>query len=208
MAEQGKVCVVQDELGSVIRISRNNPDYGHVRLTQEGTSYTTTGWVKKSTKSTLLHGLVEDLKAIGIKKKKVLPGCIYTIEQFTPFTKDNPDRDLKVAGRTGIICCKDGEPIYRKSFYDPTGTMEDDLQPHNNNQAIREANSDEVMTLLKDNVKETEVVPSNQVDLEDSIEEITNEVIDASEDAEEIVDEVEESTEEVLVEEEEVSFNL
>ena len=57
-------------LGNVIRISKNNPDYGHVRLTQDAVTYTATGWVKKTIKSTLLHGLVEDLKAVGIQSEK------------------------------------------------------------------------------------------------------------------------------------------
>jgi|TARA_R110000765_G_scaffold38452_8_gene84359 hypothetical protein len=213
MATQEKVCIVQDEMGGIIRISKNNSDYGHVRLTQEAVTYTATGWVKKQVRSTLLHGLVEDLKVTNIHKKKSLPGLIYIIEQFTPFTKDNPNRDLKQAGKTMIICkgtdIETGEvdcPIYRKSFYDPTGTMQDTLIAHTNSKEIRVANSDDVMSLLKESVDETKVVASNQIDLEDSIEEISNEV----EDSEEIIEDVEESTEEVLVEEEEeeVSFNL
>ena len=84
--------------------------------------------------------------------------------------------------------------------------MQDTLIAHTNSKEIRVANSDDVMSLLKESVDETKVVASNQIDLEDSIEEISNEV----EDSEEIIEDVEESTEEVLVEEEEeeVSFNL
>ena len=52
MAKQGKVCIVPDEMGNVIRVSKTNPEYGHVRLTQDGTTFTQTGWIKKVTKST------------------------------------------------------------------------------------------------------------------------------------------------------------
>ena len=208
MAKQGKVTIVQDEMGNTIRVSKNNPEYGHVVLSQEDSMFTQTGWIKKVTKSTLLHGTVEDLRDEKQLKNKTLQGCIYIVESFKPFSTDNPDYDLKMAGSTGIICkgtdTETGEmnmPIYRKSYYDPTGTMVDTLVPHTNSQEIREANSSEIVTKLKANVTPTEEVDPNQVDLEDAIEEVTNEV----EETEDIVEEA--ATEEVEVEEE-VSFNL
>lgn len=208
MAKQGKVTIVQDDMGNTIRVSKNNPEYGHVVLSQEDSMFTQTGWIKKVTKSTLLHGTVEDLRDEKQLKNKTLQGSIYIVESFKPFSTDNPDYDLKMAGSTGIICkgtdTETGEmnmPIYRKSYYDPTGTMVDTLVPHTNSQEIREANSSEIVTKLKANVTPTEEVDPNQVDLEDAIEEVTNEV----EEAEEVVEES--ATEEVEIEEE-VSFNL
>lgn len=208
MAKQGKVTIVQDDMGNTIRVSKNNPEYGHVVLSQEDSMFTQTGWIKKITKSTLLHGTVEDLKDEKQLKNKTLQGSIYVVESFKPFSTDNPDYDLKMAGSTGVICkgtdTETGEmnmPIYRKSYYDPTGTMVDNLVPHTNSQEIREANSSEIVTKLKANVTPTEEVDPNQVDLEDAIEEVTNEV----EEAEEVVEES--ATEEVEIEEE-VSFNL
>ena len=208
MAKQGKVTIVQDEMGNTIRVSKNNPEYGHVVLSQEDSMFTQTGWIKKVTKSTLLHGTVEDLRDEKQLKNKTLQGSIYIVESFKPFSTDNPDYDLKMAGNTGVVCkgtdTETGEmnmPIYRKSYYDPTGTMVDTLVPHTNSQEIREANSSEIVTKLKANVTPTEEVDPNQVDLEDAIEEVTNEV----EETEDIVEEA--ATEEVEVEEE-VSFNL
>ena len=79
---------------------------------------------------------------MGIQNQKELPGNIVIQEQTTPFSESDPDRDLKIAGETGIICCNaDGEPIYRKTMYDGTGSIEDTLVAHANGQAIREANS-------------------------------------------------------------------
>ena len=210
MAQSSKVTIVQDELGNVIRISKNNPDYGHVRLTQDAVTYTATGWVKKQSRSTLLHGEVEDLKAVNIQKKKTLPGCIYIVEQFEGFSTDNPDRDLKVAGLTGIILkgtnTVTGEvdaPIYRKSFYDVTGTMEDVLVPHTNGQEIREANSDKTMNAMKQNITDESMIKDeNQIDLEDAIAEV--EETDNIDQEVEIEEEVKE--EEVV--EENASFEL
>jgi len=211
MSKQSKVNIVPDNMGNVIRVSKNNSEYGHVVLSKEDTAFTQTGWVKKITKSTLLHGTVEDLKEVNIQKKKTLPGNIYITEQFTPFSKDNPDYDLKMAGSTGIICVgtdtDTGEmslPIYRKSFYDPSGTMVDTLISHTNGQAIREANVSTNMDILNANVENANEVDPNQVDLEDVIEEVTNEVETEEDTTEEVVEEVKE--EEVV--EEAASFEL
>jgi len=188
MTQEGKVTIVQDDLGNVIRVSKNNPEYGHVRVTQDRVGFSATGWVKKQSKSTLIHGTVEDLKATGIQDAKELPGCIYTREQLEPFNAEDPDRDLKIAGATGIICAKDGEPIYRRSFYDATGTQQDELVAHNNGDAIREANADsdntDSMVDPKSDVETTEQVVEEEVDVEDDVDE------------------------EVVVEEEETEFKL
>ena len=66
-----------------------------------------------------------------------LKGQIVIKESFEPFTPDNPDKDLKIASETGIPCCVDGQPIYRKCFYDPTGNDVDDLIQHNNTEEIK-----------------------------------------------------------------------
>ena len=140
--QKAKVQIVPNDMGAVIRVSKNNPEFGHVRLTQQKVTFTATGWVKKTNLSTLLHGKVEDLEDMGIQNQKELPGNIVIQEQTTPFSESDPDRDLKIAGETGIICCNaDGEPIYRKTMYDGTGSLEDTLVAHANGQAIREANS-------------------------------------------------------------------
>jgi len=202
MAKQNGVNIVPDEMGNQIRVSKNNPEYGHVVLSQEDTAFTQTGWIKKVTKTTLLHGTIDDLKNEKQLKNKTLPGSIYVIEQLKPFSEENPNYDLKIAGNTGIVCkgvdVETGEtdlPIYRKSYYDPTGTMNDKLVLHTNSQEIRAANSSEVVTNLKNNIKEPITSTNNQLDLEDVIEDIENEMDETD-------------LEENLVEEEEISFNL
>ena len=72
---------------------------------------------------------------------ETIPGRIVIKEQLTSFSQNDPDRDLKYAGDTGIICCVDGEPIYRKTFYVADATSQDVLVAHNNGDAIKEANA-------------------------------------------------------------------
>ena len=66
MTENGKVTIVPDENGGVIRVSKNTPEFGHVRLTQEKVAFGAQGWVNRKVRSTLIHGTVEDLQSIGI----------------------------------------------------------------------------------------------------------------------------------------------
>jgi hypothetical protein len=144
-----KVMVAPDDQGNVIRVSKNNPEYGHVRLTQNRVTFNTQGWVNKKVASTLIHGTVEDLQTLEFKGDQELSGNIITREQTDPFNSNDPDRDLKIAGETGVICCAHGEPIYRKSFYDPSGNASDELVAHTNGDAIREANGNATSTTKK-----------------------------------------------------------
>jgi hypothetical protein len=136
--------VSPDEQGNAIRVSKNNAEYGHVRLTQNRVTFNTNGWVNKKTLTTLIHGTVEDLQAMNFSTEQPLNGKIVVREQLEPFNTNDPDRDLKMAGDTGIVCCEHGQPIYRKTFYDASGTMEDTYVAHTNGDAIREANADNV----------------------------------------------------------------
>lgn len=178
------VQIIPDEMGNVIRVSKNNPAYGHVRLQQERVTFTNTGWVSRKTISALLHGLVEDLHDTGISQMTSLSGKIVVHESLDPFNANNPDRDLKIAGETGIICCQDGQPIYRKTSYTPDVNAEDILVAHNNGDAIREANAS--AEVIVETPMQSKKSKSSQVDLEDSIEEVK------AEESEEV--EVEDST--------------
>ena len=60
-------------------------------------------------------------------------------ESLTPFDKKNPDRDLKVAGETGITCVQDGAPIYRKNFYTEDEKAIDVTCAHTNKEEIKAA---------------------------------------------------------------------
>ena len=111
------VTIVPDEQGNAIRVSKTNAEYAHIRLVQQKVFFNTQGWVDNKSRSTLVHGKLEDLKAMGFEPGQELSGNIVIREQTEPFNSSNPDRDLKKAGDTGIICCAHGEPIYRRTFY-------------------------------------------------------------------------------------------
>jgi len=150
---QTKVNIIADDMGNVIRQSSTNSEFGHVRLQQERVTFGNTNWVKRSVLSTLLHGKLSDLQSLGLTDKTTLPGKIVIKESLEPFNTTDAERDYKYAGETGIICCQDGQPIYRKTFYVTDTAAEDILVAHTNGQDIREANGGSSFNLAKSSVK-------------------------------------------------------
>lgn len=130
------VKVTANEAGQVVNISKNNPEYGYIRVAQERAVFEN-GWVRQRTLSALISGTVSDLKGLGFAAGASLPGKIQVVESLEPFNPDSPEKDYKVAGETGIICCLDGQPIYRKTFYTDDTTAQDVLIAHNNTEDIK-----------------------------------------------------------------------
>jgi hypothetical protein len=97
------------------------------------------GWATKKVMSALIYGEASDLKSVGYFNGEELPGKIVVKESLEPMNRVNPERDYKIAGKSGIICCIDGQPIYRKTFYTESANATDELIAHNNTGAIREA---------------------------------------------------------------------
>tara|TARA_R110000803_G_scaffold121628_1_gene189731 strand:- start:3502 stop:4083 length:582 start_codon:yes stop_codon:yes gene_type:complete len=192
---QNKVNIVADDMGNIIRQSSNNAEFGHIRLEQQTVSFGNTGWVKSSNRTTLLHGKMDDLQSLNLNESTPLNGKIIVKESVTPFSNNDPDRDLKIAGETGIVCSVDDQPIYRKTFFVADITAQDVLIAHTNGDAIREANG------LTSNAVKTTVTPAEAFGLDSPVDEQADVVEEEVED--EVTSEVEE---EVLVEEE--SFEL
>lgn len=141
------VTLSADDNGMVIRQSKNNPEYGFVVLKQTRTIIQSNpanpkniGWLKTQSMTTLLKGKMEELKMYGFTKDTVLPGKIVVKESTTPFSEEDPDQHLKIAGDTGIVCCIHGEPIYRISYYSADPNEQDEFVQHDNVDAIRSAN--------------------------------------------------------------------
>tara|TARA_R110001592_G_scaffold126655_1_gene338043 strand:- start:245 stop:1024 length:780 start_codon:yes stop_codon:yes gene_type:complete len=176
--KENLVEIVPNELGAKIRVSTNNPEFAHVLLKQQKTVISPKGWVNSKTVHALLHGKVESIQDIGIAALDTLPGQIVVKESTTPFNMENPNMDLKKAGsgEDAIICCRHGEPIYRKGFYDATMLDVDEFIAHTNGEDIRntmvegskEAEADFIGNMLGETPKQ----PDNQIDLEDSIAEV------------------------------------
>jgi len=135
-----KVKVVADATSkAVVNVSENNPTYGYIRLEQTRVMIDDNGFVKPKTISTLLQGEVENLQSLNFYDGQEIPGTICIKEAMTPFNAKTPERDLKIAGETGIICSVGGAPIYRKTVYSASANAEDVLIKHDNVDQLRAA---------------------------------------------------------------------
>lgn len=133
-----KVVVSADEQGNIIGVSQNNPEYGYIRVEQTVNQISYDGWLRLSKRSSLIKGLVTDLVEAGFTQGQELPGKIVVKESLTPFNSVTPDKDLKIAGDTGVICRLDDQPIYRQSFYTENPNEYDHLIMHTNREEIKE----------------------------------------------------------------------
>jgi hypothetical protein len=134
-----KVFVQADETGAVITVSENNPEFGYVRVQQTRTMIDDNGFVRRREISALMPGSVEDLKALNLYGGQALDGKIVIEESLNPFNKKNPERDLKVAGETGIVCTLGGLPIYRRTKFSFNESTPDTTVDHDNVDQLRAA---------------------------------------------------------------------
>jgi len=133
-----KVTVAANKDGNIIGISENSPEFGYIRVEQNAPVINERGWLRFSKRSSLIKGKVEDLLQCNYKAGQEIQGRIVVVESLTPFNTENPDRDLKLAGDTGVVCRIDDQPIYRQSFFTTNVDAVDELITHDNADEIRE----------------------------------------------------------------------
>ena len=125
--------------GAVVRVSETNPEFSSVRLEQVRTVIGNNNFIERKVVSTLLQGATADLTAMGFYAGQELPGTIVIEESLTPFNKKTPERDLKIAGDTCIVCTVNSQPIYRRTVYSTASNAQDTLIKHDNVEQLRSA---------------------------------------------------------------------
>jgi hypothetical protein len=134
-----KVIVTADATtNAVINVSENS-DYGYIRVEQVRTMMDNNGFLKRKSISAIVPGLLADLQASGFYAGQQLDGKIVIQESLEPFNKKNPERDLKIAGDTGIVCTLGGLPIYRRTIFTLNPSVEESLINHDNIEELRSA---------------------------------------------------------------------
>ena len=148
-----RVKVTADKAGNVIVRSQNNADFGHIRVEQTRMVVEENGFARKKTLSALIPGTIVDLKGFGWEAGQEVEGKIIVKESLTPFNKRDPERDFKIAGKSGVICSVNEDPIYRKHFYTLSSTSDDVLVAHDNEEEIKAAyaEQDDSTEVLKSN---------------------------------------------------------
>jgi len=150
-----KVKVTADKNKNVFTVNEKNTELGWITVEQDVFQINDRGWLKSVTRTALIHGRIDDLKATGYTKGTELPGKIVVLESLTPFNTQNPDTDLKVAGGTGVICRLDDQPIYRKAFYTTNLNLNDEFIAHTNTEEIKEVMEAQKMLNFLEKAKET-----------------------------------------------------
>ena len=135
-----KVTVLSDETtGAVVNVSENNSDYGFIRVQQQRTMIDDNGFLRRKSISALVPGTVSELTDAGFYAGQQLDGKIVVEEALEPFNTKTPERDLKIAGETGIVCTIGGLPIYRRTMLPFDNTSSDSLIKHDNIDELRAA---------------------------------------------------------------------
>jgi len=135
----GKVVVTADKHNHIISINENKPEWGYIRVEQEILVINNKGWLRKAKRSAFINGKVEDLVETNYKKGDTLDGKIIVEESLKPFNPVNPEKNLKIAGDTGVVCSIKGQPIYRQCYFTPDEQAKDVLISHDNSDEIIEA---------------------------------------------------------------------
>ena len=140
-----KVIVLADETTkAVVNISKNDPNWGYIRVKQVRIlADENSGCLRARTVTALMPGLVEDLKLADFYEGQAITGKIVIEESLSPFNKKNPEKDLKVAGKTGIVCRVDGQPIYRRTRFSFNEEAVDTYKQHDNIDELRAAYMEE-----------------------------------------------------------------
>jgi hypothetical protein len=135
-----KVIVLADETtGTVVNVSQNKPEYGFIRVQQIRTMIDDNGFLRRKPVSALIPGTINELQETGFFAGQQLDGKIVVEESLEPFNEKNPERDLKIAGETGVVCTLGGLPIYRRTKMSFDASAPDTLIKHDNVDQLRAA---------------------------------------------------------------------
>ena len=132
------VTVKLSDQGEAVRVSKN-PEFGYVVLEQKAIEIKN-GWMTEKVLTSIIQGKTEQLLAYDFSKPLV--GKIVVQESIIPFNTKLPDRDLKFAGDTGVVCMVNDDPIYRITKFDFNPNAVSVYVKHTNSEEIREANSE------------------------------------------------------------------
>lgn len=131
-----KVKVTADPAGNVIVKSKNNLEWGYIRVEQSRLLIDESGIGRDITMSALIPGTIATLSKFNWSADQEIEGRIIFVESTKAFRKFDADKDVKVAGASGILCTIEGSPIYRKNFYKISSLAVDTAVAHDNGDEI------------------------------------------------------------------------
>lgn len=133
---------VTAKAGMVVIPSKNSPEWGSVRVEQTR-AIVENGFAKPRKVSAFIKGKIADLQAL-YTEGQTLPGIIAIKESFTPANPKNPDKSLKIAGETGVVCRVGSDAIHLNYEYHTNPEhpkAQDVFIEHTNGEEIKAANA-------------------------------------------------------------------
>lgn len=117
----------------------SNPDVCYMILRQEVIEVKN-NFPQPKLRSCIFFGTQETL-SMFIENPEMFKGAkIIRKDSFKPFDTKNPERTLKVAGNTGIVCTKEGMNIYTTTEVSWEENAKDVIIEHDNIEEIKAAN--------------------------------------------------------------------
>lgn len=151
------IVIANKETSELVTPYQSNPEFGYMQVEQTITVIEN-GWMRDQVRSALVRGKVDQLKKfLSVNPSgNRLDGKIVVMEYplndvpeevAKKFFKDDSEESIapyyKRAGKGGPILTIDGEPIVRFSEFDSTGTRQDVLCQHNNQEELAEWRADQ-----------------------------------------------------------------
>jgi hypothetical protein len=138
MANSVKITTCKKDSNEILGISTNNPEYGYIRVEENGgLSFGNGGWLNSSSKTALIKGKTADLKTF-IQKNNVkvgfeVPGQIVIMEQHTPFYAGQQPKVNPSTGEVLYVTVNGVKtPIYRQTEFTQDMTRQDIMLQHEN----------------------------------------------------------------------------
>lgn len=135
MNYEKKVRVIGDDLGNVIHPTKDF-NIGYIRV-EQFVEIINNGWIKIQNRSALIKGDIKSLQLLNYKKNQTIDGKIIVKESVFPFSQEYPEKNYKIAGKTGVICKFYDVPIYRNTIYTLDENEKDELLQHTNKDEIK-----------------------------------------------------------------------
>jgi hypothetical protein len=135
-----KVTVLADQTTKAVINPSNKPEYGYVKVSQVRPMIDEkSGFLRPRLVTALIPGLITDLQLMSFYDGQQLDGKVIIEESLAPFNSKTPERDLKIAGGTGIVCTTGGQPIYRRTKFSFDVNAQDTFVKHDNVDQLRAA---------------------------------------------------------------------
>jgi hypothetical protein len=138
MANSVKITTCKKDSNEILGLSTNNPEYGYIRVEENGgLSFGNGGWLNSSSKTALIKGKTADLKTF-IQKNNVkvgfeLQGQIVIMEQTTPFYAGQQPKVNTSTGEVLYVTVNGVKtPIYRQTEFTQDMTRQDVMLQHEN----------------------------------------------------------------------------